>query len=40
LMRLKELETLENLIEKVWTVNISNWVDWFLKDFLKIWDKT
>jgi len=41
LMRLKELETLENLIEKVGTVNISNWVDWFLKDFLKIWwDKT
>ena len=39
LMRLKELETLENLIEKVGTVNISNWVDWFLKDFLKIWDK-
>lgn len=38
LLRLKELETLENIIDKVWSVNVSNWVDGLLKDFVKIWN--
>ncbi len=38
LLRLKELETLENIIDKVGSVNVSNWIDGLLKDFVKIWN--
>lgn len=36
LLRLKELETLENVIDKVGNVNVSNGLDGLLKDFVKI----
>ena len=36
LLRLKELETLENIIDKVGSVNVSNGLDGLLKDFVKI----
>ncbi len=36
LVRLKELETLENVIDKIWSVNLSNGIDGLLKDFVKI----
>lgn len=39
LLRLKELETLEKVIDKVGTLHLSNGIDGLLKDFVKLSDK-